>query len=127
MYLRPGVVSYHTATKQVHHNAPTIEDSVAGVALKQQEQSWTLGIANRDVVQIGEEFAIVHKGQTLISTDIFDADKGDPIYIKTSDNTLYNAAGSGKVPFGRCIAVAGDNRGTPTGYFVCDMDARDTL
>lgn len=126
--LTPGIISYHTATKQVTHGAPTVEDGVAGVAIKQQEQSWTLGIANRNVVQVGESFAIAHKGQTLVLASLIGTPaKGDPLYIKLTDNSFVKVVTAGYVPFGRIITMAGDKRGTPTGYVVVDMDSRDTL
>jgi hypothetical protein len=126
-YLRPGVVSYHTATKQVQHDYPCIEDGVAGVAVKQKEQSWTLGIANRNIVLVGEDFAIIHKGQVQVPTSLLTASKGDPVYITVADNTLSTSSGGGKVPFGRVMAVAGGREGTPTGFLRIDMDARDAV
>lgn len=127
-YLRPGVVSYHVATKQVTHDFPCVEDNVAGVAVKQAEQSWTLGIANRAVIAIGESFAILHKGQTQILASLLaGATKGAAVYIKIVDNTLALAGGAGFLPYGRVISLAGDNRGTPTGYLRIDLDARDSI
>lgn len=127
-YLRPGVVSYHVATKQVVHGNPTTEDHVAGTAVKQQEKSWTLGTANRDRVEIGEPFAILHKGEAQIPASLVSAPaKGDPIFITEADNTLTKTTAAGKLPFGRIISIAGDNRGTPTGFIRIDMDARDSI
>lgn len=127
-YLRPGVVHYSVATKQVVHGNPCIEDNIAGIAIKQQEQSWQLGIANRNVVAIGEPFAICHKGQTKIAASLIASPaKGDPLYIRLTDNTFVKTPTAGYVPFGRIMSLAGDNRGTPTGFVIVDMDARDTL
>lgn len=125
-YLRPGVVSYHVATKQVTHGNPTTEDHIAGVAVKQQEQSWTLGIANRNIILVGEALAIIHKGQTQIPASLVTTPaKGDPLFITEADNTLTKTTAAGKLPFGRITEVAGGNRGVPTGFIRVDMDARD--
>jgi hypothetical protein len=127
-YARPGIISYHVATKTVTHGNPVVEDNMAGIAIKQQEQSWTLGIANRNVIAIGESFAIMHKGQTQIAAALLTAPaKGDPVYITIADNTLSKVTAAGKLPFGRVTNLAGDNRGTPTGFIRIDMDARDSV
>lgn len=126
--LAPGVVSYHTATKIVNHGDPTSEDHVAGIAIKQQEQSWTLGIANRAQVGSGEAFAIVHKGQVLVRAALITTPaKGDPLFITEADNTITKTTAAGKLPLGRIMSLAGDNRGTPTGFVVVDLDARDSI
>lgn len=129
-YLRPGVISYHVATKQVQHDYPCIEDGVAGVAIKQVEQSWQLGIANRNIVQIGESFAIAHQGETQVPSSLLAGGvKGSPVYINTADNTLTitGPASATKIPFGRVTSVAGDRRGTPTGFVRIDMNGRDNI
>jgi hypothetical protein len=127
-YLTKGRVGYHTATKQVTHGYPCSEDHEAGVAVKQKEQSWELGIANRAVVAVGEQFAILKKGETQIPASLVSSPaKGDPLFILEADNTLSKTTGAGKLPFGRITSVAGDNRGTPTGFIRVDMDARDSI
>lgn len=129
-YLRPGAISYHVATKQVQHNYPCIEDNSAGVAIKQVEQSWTLGIANRAVIGVGEAFAIAHKGETQIPTSLLPgATRGAAVYIQPADNvlSLTGPASGTKIPFGRVTGIAGDRRGVPTGFVRIDMDQRDTI
>lgn len=129
-YLRPGVIHYAVATKQVQHDYPCIEDGVAGVAIKQVEQSWQLGIANRNIVAVGESFAIAHTGVTQVPSSLLaTAAKGDPVYITPATNALTKTgpASATNVPFGRVIGIAGDNRGTPTGFIRIDMSARDNL
>lgn len=121
-------MSYHVATKQVTHGNPCIEDGKGGVAVKQQEQSWTLGIANRNVVSIGESFAILGKGVVQIPASLLGgATKGAAVYIATADNTLSSTSGGGKVKYGVVDSLAGDNRGTPTGFIRIDLDARDSI
>lgn len=127
-YSRPGYVSYHVATKQVTHGNPCIEDGIPGVAIKQQEQSWTLGIASRNVIAVSESFAILDKGVVQIPASLLGgATKGMAVYIATADNTLSNTAGGGKVKFGVVDSLAGDNRGTPTGFIRVNLDMRNTL
>jgi hypothetical protein len=130
-YLAPGVVSYHVATKQVTHGNPCIEDGVAGVAVKQQEQSWTLGIANRQVIAVGESFAIIHQGVVQIPSSLLaSAAKGDAVYITPATNALTRntpPASATNVAYGRVVNVAGDNRGTPTGFIRIDLSARDNI
>jgi hypothetical protein len=124
----PGVAHYTTSTKVVNHGDPTVEDHVAGVANKTAEQSWTLGLANRQQIAIGEGFIIEHKGQVPVRSALITTPaKGDPIYITEATNALVKTIGAGIVPFGRIVSLAGDNRGTPTGFVIIDMDARDTL
>jgi len=124
----PEKIDYHTATKQVTHGNPSVEDNSAGIAIKQQEQSWTLGVANRNVIAIGEKFAIKKKGGAQIPASLVSSPaKGDPLYIATADNTLSKTSGSGKVKFGVITSVPGDNRGTPTGFIRVDLDARDQI
>src|SRR3954467_1867064 len=110
-YLRPGVISYHVATKQVVHGNPCIEDGMAGVAIKQQEQSWQLGIANRQVIGVGESFAISHKGETQIAGTLLPgATRGQAVYIVPATNVLTTTgpASGTAIPFGRVTALAGD-------------------
>lgn len=130
-YSGPGVVSYHVATKQVTHGNPTIEDGVAGIAIKQVEQSWTLGIANRQIIAIGEQFAILHTGVAQVASSLLaSAAKGDAVYITPATNALTRntaPASATNVAFGRVISIAGDNRGTPTGFIRIDMGARDNV
>lgn len=130
-YLRPGIVSYHTCTKQVTHGNPCIEDGVAGIAVKQQEQSWTLGIANRNVILVGEAFAILHQGVAQVASSLLaSAAKGDAVYITPATNALTRntaPASATNVAFGRITSVAGDNRGTPSGFIRIDMSARDNV
>lgn len=124
----PGVMHYSVATKQVTHGDPTVEDHMAGIAYKQQEKSWTLGSAGRDVIAVAESFAIAHKGQWFVRAALITTPaKGDPLFITEVDNTLSKTTAAGKVPFGRIVSLAGDNRGTPTGYVVVDLDARDGI
>lgn len=127
-YLRPGVISYHVATKQVVHGNPVVEDGVAGVAIKQQEQSWTLGTANRNVIGVGESFAIAHQGVAQVAASLLaGATKGQSVYINTTNNALSATGGANLVPFGRVIELAGGNRGVPTGFLRIDMNARDGI
>lgn len=124
----PGVKHYSTSTKVVLHGDPTVEDTIAGVAIKTTEQSWTLGLANRNQIAIGEPLTIEHKGAPLVRAALISSPaKGDPLWITIADNTLTKTTGGGKVPFGKITSVAGDNRGTPTGYVVVDLDARDSI
>ena len=116
------------ATKQVNHGDPSIENGFAGIAVKQQEQSWTLGIANRAVIGVGERFAIIHKGQVKVrATLLAGAALGDSVQIVPATNALTRntALSATSVAYGRVAGVPGDNRGTPTGFVVVDMDARD--
>ena len=123
-----GSLIYHTATKQVTHGAPSIEVGFAGVAIKQQEQSWTLGIANRNVIGIGERFAIQHVGTCKVASSLLPgAAIGDSVQIVPATNALTRNTGlsATSVAFGRVVGIPGDNRGTPTGFVVIDMGARD--
>lgn len=129
-YARPGIISYHVATKQVTHGNPAVEDNMAGIAIKQQEQSWTLGIANRQNIAIGEAFAIIHKGVCQIAASLLaGATKGAAVYIVPTTNalTLTGPQSGTAIAFGRVASLAGDNRGTPTGFLRIDMDQRDTI
>lgn len=126
--LAPGVVSYHVSTKVVNHGDPTVEDHIAGIAVKQKEQSWTLGTANRQQIASGEAFAIIHKGQVSVRSALLAAPaKGDPVFITEATNALGKVTGAGIIPFGRVVSLAGDNRGTPTGIMIVDLDARDSI
>lgn len=126
--LAPGVVSYHVSTKTVNHGDPTCEDHVAGITVKTLEKSWELGIANRAQVGIGEAFSIIHKGQVLVRSALITTPaKGDTIYITEATNALVKTAGGGIIKFGRIVSLAGDNRGTPTGFVVIDLDAKDSF
>jgi Uncharacterized conserved protein (DUF2190) len=112
---------YTTATKAVRHGAPTVEQGVAGIAVKQVEPPLTGAYADRDLVAIGEAFEILHKGQVEVDT-VAGFAKGDPVYITAATNVLSETA-AGNVAFGRVVEVAGE-RGTPTGQVRIDLDER---
>lgn len=124
----PGVMHYAVASNAVLHGDPAVEGGFAGIAIKQQEQSWTLGIADRSLVQEGEDFAILHKGQVQIRAALISSPAvGDTLFIATADYTLSKTSGGGKLKLGKIVTLAGDNRGTPTGFVVVDLDARDSF
>jgi hypothetical protein len=124
----PATAHYAVAGVAVLHGDPACEDGFAGIAIKTQEQSWTLGIANRSQIGVGEAYTIWHKGKVYVRSSLISAPAvGDPLFIAEATNALTKATAAGLFPFGKIDAVAGGNRGVPTGYVSVDMDARDAI
>lgn len=127
--IRPGAVHYATATKAVVHGTPAIENGFAGVALKQVPAAAGTGLGDAKIttVQIGEAFIINYRGQVYVANSRNGGGtfaKGDPVYIRTSDNALSTVTTDAK--FGRVEAIAGE-RGVATGQMRVSLDQRDSF
>jgi Uncharacterized conserved protein (DUF2190) len=128
---RPGRAHYATATKEVAHGAPCVEDNFAGIAIKQIAAPGGTGLGDDLItkVQVGEQFIIEHKGLwTVPNVDAAAATfaVGDDVWIDPDDNTTTSAHAGNEAKFGRVEAIAGQ-RGTPTGKMRVDLDARDSF
>lgn len=119
-YSRPGKVQEVPATKACTHGDPVEELGMVGVASKQKVPSIGTALADVKDIAIGETFALIMKGEVEIPA-VTGVSRGELVYIKQSDNTLGDAAGSGIVPLGRCVKVA-TNQGTPTGKIRVNLD-----
>lgn len=129
-YERPGERYYPAAaTKAVNHGDPTIEDGVAGVAIKQQPAPFGTGLGAAIItqVQVGEDFVIDTKGIVEVPA-VGGAGKGDPVWITIADNTLVAADPGGGLgaKYGRVYELAGE-RDTPTGKMRVNLDAKDSF
>lgn len=128
-YVRPGKIYYATATKDVNHGAPVIENNIPGVAIKQKAPAFGIGPQTNPalvLIATGEQFAIETKGIVEVPvTGISSPAKGDAVYITAADNTLSKTA-SGNQKFGRIVELAGQ-RGTKTGFCRIDLDHKATF
>src|SRR4051794_20412152 len=111
-YNRPGNIFYTRATKAVLHGRPTIEEGVAGVAVKQKEAAYGAAIADLDRVLVNEDFAIICKGIVQVP-EVAGFAVGDMVHITVADNTLTETSAAGTRVFGRVVEIEGE-RGTPT-------------
>lgn len=122
---RRGTMYYPTAaTKAVRHGAAVTEDGVVGVAVKQKEPGITRHYEDRDLIDVGEKFAIISKGVVTVDT-VAGFAKGDKVYIQPADNVLTETATS-NLKYGVVIEVAGE-RGCPTGKVRIDLDKKDSF
>ena len=123
--LRTGY--YATATKQVNHGDPCVENNIAGIALKQKTPAWNANYSDLKKITVGEDFLIRHLGTVEVPT-LGGAAKGAAVYITTATNALtLTAPGAGLgFPFGRVVELAGQ-RGTSPGAMMVNMDLRDNI
>lgn len=124
---RPGRSFYCTATKPVAHGAPVTELGRVGQAIKQvaAPAGTGLGSALITTVQIGERFNIRTWGRHYFTNARQEGGtfaKGDPVYIRASDNLL-TATDTGNLPFGYVAEVAGE-RGVGAGKMRVDLDEK---
>lgn len=116
-----GHMHYTTATKEVNHGAPVVEDGIAGLAVKQQTRSWKDGLANQAVIDVDEDFGIEYGGVFYVdhTAAISGSGKGDTLYIDPDDNTL-QVSTTGNVAFGKIKDLPGE-RGCPLGKYRVDQ------
>lgn len=102
----PGRRVTRTATKQVKHGDPTVELGAPGIAYKSQEgvpvlPSFAAAVAAK-LIKVGEEMIVGIGGRHPVRSELIPGgvEAGDPLFIKTSDNSLQAAAGGGIVKFG---------------------------
>ncbi len=120
-----------TATVEVVHGSPTIEQGIPGIALKQTEAPYGTGLNEQTAagnpvataIVVGEDFVIDYKGVVEVDA-VGGVAVGDPVYLVTATLALQEAGGAGTVPFGKCVAVAGARPYCPTGKMHVDLDLK---
>lgn len=125
---RPGNIKYVTNATggALTHNRPVVHNNFVGVAIKQKAVDPTAALSTAQQIANGEDFAIQVKGQvTVPNTGITGVAKGDAVYIVAATQALTTTA-SGNVKYGRVATLPGQ-RGTPTGFVVIDLDAKDSF
>lgn len=135
VYERPGKAAYVVATKQVTHGNPATESGFVGIAVKQHANPVYNGLADVQIIKVGEQFLIRTKGICQVDCRsgapgiaIAALAKGAGVWINPADNTLKTTSNSGaNLPYGRVIETPGDNRGVPQGFLRIDRDQKDTL
>lgn len=111
--LEPGDVAYVTASAPVRHKAPAADDGYVGVAIKQAIPGADTPRADRDLIAAGEGYVMLLKGKADVNAaDVPAIAKGALVYITEATNAISNAAGAGKVVYGKVSELAGE-RGTP--------------
>lgn len=122
--VRPGNGHYATLTKDpvLKHGGVCEEDGFVGVAIKQKARGFAAGMSGQAVIDKGEEFFIVTKGEVTVDT-ISGLAVGDDVWIIVAENKLTETEGS-NLRYGRVKAIAGE-RGCPTGKVRIDLDAKD--
>lgn len=98
--IAPGVIHKATATKEVLHGAPCIEDHFPGLAFKTKQEPWA-GVTSTDLqtIAVGEDFNIVGGGKAMGVAKPGGAAVGDPVWINEATNalSLSDTAGTNEV------------------------------
>ena len=132
-YNRPGNIYYTTNAQSgtLKHGQLVISDEIVGVAIKQKPVSWKLGLADQQIIAVGEKFAMIVKGIVEVPL-VGGLAKGDDVYLAAA------ATNSGVTTFalsetatgtrvGRVVEVVGDGRGVPAGKVRIDLDQKDSI
>lgn len=133
-YERPGSAVRVVAGAAVRHGALAADDGHVGRAIKTLTPSQTVARADRDLINVAEEYNLRPRGvseQPIVQTassgrpayDLTGITKGALVYIVTATNALELTAGAGKIPAGKCTHLAAE-QGTPAGYFRLDLEQK---
>lgn len=131
-YQRPNPADYVTNGESgtIAHGSPVKEDGFVGIAVKQKAVSWSEGLAAQALIQPGEQYLILTKGEVQVDT-VSGLAKGDKVYIAAASTTsgvttfALTEVATSNTPFGVVTEVVGDGRGVPTGKVRIDLDKKD--
>jgi hypothetical protein len=130
--VRPGNRVVRTATTEVQHGGPCVENGTPGIAKKSAQVDGGVpnaanAAAARTIAE-GEEFVIIRSGIVPVPLDALpeEANAGDPLFIDPATNALTLAATPGAVNEAQAVTVEDATDGTFTlefdGEVTADID-----